>query len=72
MGVHPYVRRNGIGYKLLRKVIDVGIEKGAQAVHSSLQPNNLPSIMLHKKIGFFMDRREVALFDCNDAKKKII
>ena len=72
MGVHPYLRRNGIGYKLLRATMDAGIEKGAQAIHSSIQPNNLPSIMLHKKLGFFMDRREVALFDCNDAKKRII
>lgn len=70
MGVHSYLRRNGIGYKLLRAVIETGIEKGATVVHSSIQPNNAPSIMLHKKIGFFMDRREVALFDCNDFKKK--
>jgi hypothetical protein len=26
--------------------------------------------MLHKKIGFFMDRREVALLDLNDLNKK--
>lgn len=69
MGVHKVVRRNGIGYKLLRAVVQEGIKQGATVIHSSIQPNNLPSIMLHKKIGFFMDRREVALFDCNDAKK---
>ena len=27
MGVHPYLRRNGIGYKLLRATMDAGIEK---------------------------------------------
>ena len=60
MGVHPYLRRNGIGYKLLRTCIDAGMAKGATVIHSS--------IMLHKKLGFFIDRREVALLDCNDHK----
>ena len=68
MGVHPYLRRNGIGYKLLRTCIDAGMAKGATVIHSSIQPNNVPSIMLHKKLGFFIDRREVALLDCNDHK----
>ena len=72
MGVHPYYRRNGIGYKLLRAVNEKGIEMGATVVHSAIQPDNLPSIMLHKKLGFFMDRREVALLDLNDLKKKKI
>ena len=72
MGVHPYYRRNGIGYKLLRAVNEKGIEMGATVVHSAIQPDNLPSIMLHKKLGFFMDRREVALLDLNDLRKKKI
>lgn len=36
-----------------------------------IQPNNAPSIMLHKKIGFFMDAREVALIDLKDPKLKL-
>lgn len=72
MGVHKYVRRNGIGYKLLKATVDEGIKQGATVIHSSIQPNNAASIMLHKKLGFFMDRREVALYDCSDAKKKIV
>jgi aminoglycoside 6'-N-acetyltransferase I len=39
-------------------------------VHSAIQPKNQPSIMLHKKLGFFMDRRDIALFDMNDYNKK--
>ncbi len=70
MGVHPYFRRMGIGYKLLREVARLGQEMGATVIHSAIQPDNLPSIMLHKKLGFFMDRREVALFDLNDFNKK--
>lgn len=72
MGVHPYLRRNGLGYKLLRECMNAGIAQGATVIHSAIQPDNLPSIMLHKKLGFFMDRREVALYDCNDAKKKVL
>lgn len=70
MGVHEYYRRIGIGYKLLKKVIDEGIAMDATVAHSAIQQDNLRSIMLHKKAGFFMDRREVALLDLNDVKKK--
>lgn len=70
MGVHEYFRRIGIGYRLLRKVIDEGIAKGATVAHSAIQPDNVRSIMLHKKAGFFMDRREVALLDLTDKKLK--
>ena len=72
MGVHSYFRRNGIGYKLLRATVKEGAARGASIIHGTIQPDNLPSIMLFKKIGFFMDRREVALFDVNDLKKKLI
>ncbi|MDD2532096.1 MAG: GNAT family N-acetyltransferase [Candidatus Methanomethylophilaceae archaeon] len=70
MGVHSYFRRLGIGYKLLKAVMDEGHKQGANIVHSAIQPQNKPSIMLHKKLGFFMDRREIALFDMNDYNKK--
>jgi len=71
MGVHSYVRRNAIGYKLLREVLRKGQEMGADVGHSMIQTGNAPSIMLHKKIGFFMDRREVALIDLKDPKLKL-
>jgi len=68
MGVHEYYRRIGIGYKMLQKVLDEGQAQGATVAHSAIQPSNLRSIMLHKKAGFFMDRREVALLDLSDRK----
>jgi aminoglycoside 6'-N-acetyltransferase I len=71
MGVHPYVRRNAIGYKLLREVLRNGQSMGGEVAHSMLQTGNAPSIMLHKKIGFFMDRREVALIDLKDPKLRL-
>ena len=70
MGVHPYFRRNGIGFKLLRTAVEEGKKLGATVAHAAIQPDNLRSIMLHKKLGFFMDRREVALLDLNDLNKK--
>lgn len=71
MGVHPYVRRNAIGYKLLRETLRKGREMGAEVAHSMIQTDNMPSIMLHKKIGFFMDRRQVALMDLKDKNLKL-
>ncbi|MDR1404339.1 MAG: GNAT family N-acetyltransferase [Candidatus Methanoplasma sp.] len=71
MGVHPYARRNAVGYRLLRETLRKGREMGAEAGHSMIQSGNAPSIMLHKKIGFFMDRREVALLDLKDPKLKL-
>jgi len=71
MGVHSYVRRNAIGYKLLREVLRKGRSMGAEVGHSMIQTGNVPSVMLHKKIGFFMDRREVALIDLKDPQLKL-
>lgn len=66
MGVHKYFRRNEIGYRLLRECIRKGMEMGATVAYSTIQPDNAPSILLHKKIGFFIDRRDVALMDLHD------
>jgi ribosomal protein S18 acetylase RimI-like enzyme len=63
MGVHPSYRRQGIAYRMLRKVSEDGKKKGASAVHSAIMPDNVRSIMLHKKLGFFVDARKVALLD---------
>jgi ribosomal protein S18 acetylase RimI-like enzyme len=71
MGVHPYFRRNAIAYKMLRELVKESRAQGAGVIHSAIQPDNVPSIMLHKKIGFFMDRREVALMDLNDPNLRI-
>lgn len=71
MGVHPYVRRNEIGYRLLRETLRKGRDMGGQVAHSMIQEDNVSSIMLHKKIGFFMDDRKVALMDLQDPKLKL-
>ena len=63
IGVHPTHRRKGIGYKLLKKAAAEGKKKGAKAVQSTIMPENAKSVMLHKKIGFFMDGRKVAFLD---------
>ena len=68
MGVDPMVRRNEIGYRLLRETLRAGRAQGAEVAHSMIQPDNAPSIMLHKKIGFFIDNRKVALIDLKDPK----
>ena len=71
MGVDPIVRRNEIGYRLLRETLRAGRDQGADVAHSMIQPDNAPSIMLHKKIGFFIDSRQVALMDLKDPKLRL-
>jgi aminoglycoside 6'-N-acetyltransferase I len=63
MGVHPSYRRKSIGYQMLRRVVVEGKKKGAKAVHSAIMPDNAKSIMLHKKLGFFVDGRKTAFLD---------
>ncbi|MDI3482710.1 MAG: hypothetical protein PWQ88_581 [Candidatus Methanomethylophilaceae archaeon] len=68
MGVDPYYRRLGIAYRMLQRCIEEGKRLGATVVHSAIQPDNLPSLMLHRKLGFFTDSREVALLDLEGPK----
>ena len=63
IGVHPSHRRKSIAYQMLKKVILEGKKKGAKAVHSAIMPDNAKSIMLHKKLGFFVDGRKTAFLD---------
>lgn len=63
LGVHPEFRRKGIAYKLLKTVASEGKKLGAKAIYSTIMPDNIRSIMLHKKLGFFVDSRKIALLD---------
>ena len=55
-----------------RTCAETGVrEQGAGVAHAMIQPDNAPSILLYKKLGFFMDRREVALMDLNDPNLKL-
>ncbi len=71
LGVHPYYRRTGIGYRLLEACIDESQRQGASVVHSAIQPDNIPSLMMHRKLGFFTDSREVALLDLSERKVNV-
>jgi predicted N-acetyltransferase YhbS len=63
IAVHPDHRRKGLGYKLLKKAATEAKKKGAKAVQSVIMPDLTSSILLHKKLGFFMDGRKVAFLD---------
>jgi L-amino acid N-acyltransferase YncA len=63
IGVHPSYRRHGIGYQLLRKASVEGKKKGALAVQSAIMPENAKSLLLHKKVGFFLDARKITFLD---------
>jgi L-amino acid N-acyltransferase YncA len=63
VGVHPDHRRKGVGLKLLRRAALDAKKKGAKAVQSVIMPDSKNAVMLHKKVGFFMDGRKFAFLD---------
>jgi predicted N-acetyltransferase YhbS len=67
LGVHPEYRRQGVAYRLMERVIKEARGKGANAAFSSIRADNLESIMLHKKMGFLVDSRMMALMDFESA-----
>ena len=64
IAVHPNHRRKGIAYKLLKKTATEAKKKGAKSGAEHHHALTLAaSVMLHKKMGFFMDGRKVAFLD---------
>ncbi len=63
IGVDVEFRRMGIGYMLLRQMALEGKKKGAKVVHSSVAPDNISSLLLHKKLGFLAEDRKIAYLD---------
>ncbi|OPX59469.1 MAG: Acetyltransferase (GNAT) family protein [Methanomassiliicoccales archaeon PtaB.Bin134] len=63
IGVHPEHRRKGVGLKLLRRAALDAKKKGAKAVQSVIMPDSKDAVMLHKKVGFFLDGRKFAFLD---------
>ena len=63
IGVDPEFRRMGIGYMLLKHLAIEGKKQGAQVLHSSIAPDNLSSLLLHKKLGFLAETRKIAYLD---------
>jgi ribosomal protein S18 acetylase RimI-like enzyme len=63
IGVDPEFRRMGIGYMLMRRLAEEGKEQGATVVHSSISPDNISSLLLHRKLGFLAEDRKIAYLD---------
>jgi ribosomal-protein-alanine N-acetyltransferase len=57
IAVRPESRRQGVGECLLRHVLVVGRQKGAQSANLEVRRSNLPAIALYEKFGF----RQVAV-----------
>jgi L-amino acid N-acyltransferase YncA len=66
IGVDPEFRRMGIGYMLLRHLALEGKKKGGQVLHSSIAPDNISSLLLHKKMGFLAENRKIAYLDLSN------
>lgn len=63
LGVDKEFRRMGVGYMLLKRLAQEGQKLGAQVVHSSIAPDNISSLLLHKKLGFMAEDRKIAYLD---------
>lgn len=63
IGVDPEYRRMGVGYMLLRHLALEGKKQGAQVLHASISPDNISSLLLHKKLGFLAENRKIAYLD---------
>lgn len=63
IGVDPEFRRMGIGYLLMRRLAEEGKKQGAMVVHSSISPDNVPSLLLHRKLNFLAEDRKIAYLD---------
>lgn len=63
IGVDPEYRRMGVGYLLLKRLAQEGQKLGAKVLHSSIAPDNISSLLLHKKLGFMAEDRKIAYLD---------
>lgn len=52
VAVKPEARRRGWGRKLMQKLIETAMSKGAQRIYLEVRPSNLPAINLYRSLGF--------------------
>ncbi|MEX2738672.1 MAG: N-acetyltransferase family protein [Candidatus Wukongarchaeota archaeon] len=52
IAVHPNFQKKGIGKKMYGALIDKAKKEGKKTISSSINPDNMPSIKLHKQVGF--------------------
>jgi ribosomal-protein-alanine N-acetyltransferase len=52
VAVHPEFRRQGLGERLVRRVIDEALREGVEKVVLEVRKGSLPAIALYQKVGF--------------------
>ena len=50
--VHDHYQRKGLGYRLLRMLIDIGREKGLEEISGEMLSENTKMLKLAMKLGF--------------------
>ena len=55
MGVIAPYRRQGIGYKLLRRTVEAAKKNGLERLELQVYNSNLPAITLYKRFGFHVE-----------------
>jgi len=66
MVVKPEHKRQGIATALLHKLIDHAKSNNINRIYTTINPDNTPSIKLHKKAGFNITHRKVASLKIGD------
>ncbi|MFO7985117.1 MAG: ribosomal protein S18-alanine N-acetyltransferase [Desulfatiglandaceae bacterium] len=68
--VHPMWRRNGVGRRLMDKMIDTGLSGGAQVASLEVRPSNTRARTFYHKLGFKVIGRRPHYYD--DTKEDAI
>jgi L-amino acid N-acyltransferase YncA len=48
---------------MLKHLATEGKKQGAKVLHSSVSPDNISSLLMHRKMGFLAEDRKIAYLD---------
>ena len=65
IAVHPDARKNGVGTRLLEKLISLSEEIGARSHTLEVRPSNIPALALYHKFGFTEAGRRKGYYEDN-------
>lgn len=66
IGVHESVQRQGVGTRLLERIIDVAQSRGCEGIWLATEPDNAPALGLYRKAGGA--ERDVVFFGWDEAE----
>jgi ribosomal-protein-alanine N-acetyltransferase len=64
LAVYPQYQGKGVGYHLVKDLLNQFTRRGAQSVTVNTQFNNKPSLSLYQKAGFKLTGEEYPIYEC--------